>query len=357
MDNNAVKQIQDIIGKSKSVGIAVPSDPTLDEMAAGLGLYLLFKTAGKDARIASASDPIVEVSSLVGIDKVGKTLAGKALGGADAGGDLTVSFPYTEGEIDKVSYTLEDGYLNIIVKASDKGLTFDQKAVEFSRSGGGSGSGPDVVISVGVGRIDDLDPLFDTQNMDIRIINIDNKKENEQFGDINLVSEKLSTLSEGIADLALALNMHIDQDAAQNLLNGISKATNNFQDPRTSSLAFEMASLLIKKGATREFSEKARQGITREQSQVSQPRAQQVQNQQVRTSPRQVQDTKDKVRFEEHLQRRVAEEKARESQRADHRAQPPITGQIVNDNNNIPSEDDAPNDWLAPKVYKGSSEV
>jgi hypothetical protein len=358
MDNTTIKQVQDIISKSKTIGVAAPKDPTLDEMAAALGLYLILKSANKEVQIASLTDPIVEVSSLVGIDKVGKTLAGK--GGGN--GDLTVSFPYTEGEIDKVSYTLEEGYLNIIVKASEKGLSFDEKNVEFSRGGGASG-GPEVVFSIGVKRIDDLDPLFDTQNMDIRIINIDNKSDNEQYGDINLVSAKLSTLSEGVADLVLALNMHIDQDAAQNLLSGITDGTNNFQDPKTSSLAFEMASLLIKKGATREFSESARRGISvnqegRNQSQarLSQPARQDVQRNQEKSS--------DKPNFEEHLTRRVAEEKAREAQtrQAAPSSQPASATRQLSETplgkqDDLPTDDEAPNDWLAPKVYKGSSEV
>ncbi len=353
MDNNTIQQIKDIIAKSSSIGVAAPKNPTMDEMAAALSLYLLLKNANKNVSIASPSDPIVENASLVGIDKVQKSLSG---GGGS--GDLTVSFPYTEGEIEKVSYTLEEGYLNIIVKAAEQGLSFDEKDVEYTRGGGKL----DLVFSVGVANLSDLDPIFDTQNPDTRIVNIDNKESNEQYGDINLVSPRLSSISEGIADLALSLDMHIDEDSAQNLFNGIIDATENFQNPKTSSLAFEMASLLMKKGATRIVSESARRGIKMEDK----PQPQRgTRPQQANPAPRpadnaRAADKRDQSRqnFEETLQKRVAEEKAREQRQAQgagrQASQAAQQGQVVDE---PVSDDEAPNDWLAPKVYKGSSEV
>ncbi len=367
MDNNTIQQIKDTIAQAQSIGIAAPKNPSLDDMAAALSLYLLLKNNNKNVSIASPSDPLVEVSSLVGVDKVEKTL--KGTGGGT--GDLTVSFPYTEGEIEKVSYTLEEGYLNIIVKAAEQGLTFDEKDVEYTRGGGNL----DMVFAVGAPILADLDSVFDTQNLDIKLVNIDNKEANEQYGDIVLVSPKLSSVSEGVADLALALGLHIDQDSAQNMLNGIASATNNFQDSKTSSLAFEMAALLMKKGATRVASVSARQGIKQEdqgqnlRNMRPQPqgsnqqidRQRQASNAGNSSNPVNKQDKReqDRQKFEENLQKRVAEEKAREAA-GQSRSNQPVNSQQV-ENKNQPDEavdaDDAPTDWLAPKVYKGSSEV
>lgn len=355
MDNSVIQQIKDSIAASSSIGIAAPKNPTVDEMAASLGLYLLLKTANKNVSIASPSDPLVEVSSLVGIDKVQKTLSS---GGGT--GDLTVSFPYTEGEIEKVSYTLEEGYLNIIVKAAEKGLSFDEKDVEYIRGGGKL----DLVFVVGSAHLADQEKVFDIENLDTKIINLDNKPDNEQYGEILLVSEKLSSISEGVADLALSLGMHIDQDSAQNLLIGITDATKNFQDPRTSSLAFEMASLLLKKGATRESSVSARRGISVEDRPQQAHRVVQPQTQSQTSTPdlqtlqrdRRAQDDR---KVEDNLQRRIQEERTREAQAAN-QAQPTRTSQIENKNktdDEAPVDEETPTDWLAPKVYKGSSEV
>ena len=76
----------------------------------------------------STKQPLVEVSNLIGIDKVKPQVESK-------GGDLVVSFPYLENEIDKVSYTLENSYLNIIVKPKENDLSFGEKDVIFKKSG------------------------------------------------------------------------------------------------------------------------------------------------------------------------------------------------------------------------------
>ena len=87
MDKTTIQKLKDAIAKSNSIGIAVGQNPSVDEMGAALSLYLLLKGANKRVSIAAPSDPIVEISSLVGIDKVQRNFGGEA-------GDLVVSFPY-----------------------------------------------------------------------------------------------------------------------------------------------------------------------------------------------------------------------------------------------------------------------
>src|SRR5438874_459420 len=113
MDNTLTQKFKDSISKGQNIGIVVPADHSLDQMAAALSLHLLLKSVNKSTTIASPSDPLVEVSSLVGVNKVQKKLSGES-------GDLVVSFPYLEGEIEKVSYTIENDHLNIVVKASEQ---------------------------------------------------------------------------------------------------------------------------------------------------------------------------------------------------------------------------------------------
>jgi len=241
MDNTNIQKLRETLAKNNNFAVVTGENPSLDEMAATLSLYLMLKNADKKAIVACPSEPIVEISSLVGIDRVQNNLGGEA-------GDLVVSFPYVEGEIEKVSYTLENGLLNIIVKAAEHGLSFDEKDVKYVR---GSGK-VDVLFVIGTPKLSALGNLFDSEKLrDTKIINIDNKPENQGYGDIVLTSNRLSSVSEQIADLALTLGFRIDKDMAQNLLGGIAYATKNFQDPATSPLAFEMAALLLKKGALR----------------------------------------------------------------------------------------------------------
>ncbi len=330
MDNVTLQQIKDAIAKASNIGIVVGQNPTVDQMAAALALNISLNQANRKSVVASPTEPIVEISSLVGINKVQTSLGGEA-------GDLVVSFPYVEGEIEKVSYTLENDFLNIIVKAGEKGLSFDERDVKYTR---GSGA-VDLLVVVGTSRLSDLGELVSGDKIqNAKIINIDNSRENQGFGDIVIVSPEAASVSEVMGDLLLNLGFHIDRDTAQNLLNGITEATTNFQDPRSTALSFEIASLMMKSGAVRERDA----SVTSAFSPMSRTQA-----------PRQL----DRQPLEEKLPEKPqrfqnedfgAEEAVTPSQRIQ-RIQEDLQQQKDQD------KDEAPIDWLSPKVYKGSSNV
>ncbi len=310
MDNLTLRQITEAIEKNKTIGIVTAKNPSVDDMAAALSLYLSLKNAGKDVTIATPENPLVEVSSLVGIDKVQTSLN-------SAAGDLVVSFPYEEGEIDKVSYTLDNGYLNIVVKAGEKGLSFKDEEVQFTRGAKGV---PTLLFTVGVQRLSDVAKLFDVADLkDTMVINIDNEADNQGFGDIVMVYPMLSSLSEQITNLLLAVNLKIDPDTAQNLMYGISDGTNNFQNPKTSALAFEMAGILMRNGAIR-----------------------------VNTSRKE----------EKNVDPFFKPQQQRQQQQSQQQRQQELQSELKKQENRAQNKDDddsPPDDWLAPKIYKGST--
>ena len=319
MDQTILQKLKDAISKSASIGIAVGQNPSIDEMGAALSLYLLLKNAGKRVSVASPTDPIVEVSSLVGIDRVQRNFGGDA-------GDLVVAFPYKEGEIEKVSYTLENNFLNIIVKSSEQGLSFNENEIRFTR---GSGS-IDLLIVIGAATLDQIGNVVDSQKLgNVSVINIDNDPNNQNFGDIVLVSPQASSVSEHVADIVLTLGFSLDQDSAQNLFSGVMSATENFQSPRTSSLAFEVASFLMKRGAQRLNNQST------QRFQPATPNPIQVNNAPQQTPP--VAVAQQQVNNQPVNTQKV--ENFDQAEQAETRNEKP------------------PLDWLTPKVYKGSSEV
>ncbi|MEX2012872.1 MAG: hypothetical protein WD967_00540, partial [Candidatus Levyibacteriota bacterium] len=241
MNESTNSQIRDLLERSETVGVVVGKNPSLDIMGAALALYLSLQASGKIVSVASVTEPLVEHSNLVGIDKVRANFEGQ-------GGDLIVSFPYKEGEIDKVSYTLEDGALNIVVKPGELGLSFTEQDVVFRRKG----EYPGLIFTIGVPKISDLSSIFGINELkDSMIVNIDTRVDNQGFGDVVVITSGSSSISEEIAKLITSLGFEIDLDVAQNLLSGISKATDNFQSPKTTPAAFEMAGLLMQRGAVR----------------------------------------------------------------------------------------------------------
>lgn len=321
METQGYKEIFERVGP---FGILVGDSYGVDEMGAALSIYLTLKSMGKDVSIVSTKAPVVEVSNLIGIDAVKQLFESKS-------GDLIVSFPYRDDEIGKVSYTLENGFLNIIVKPKEGALSFGEKDVVFKRTG----DTPAVLFTVGVKRLSEVSRILRIEDLkDTTIVNIDKFGNNEGFGDIVLIGQNASSVSEQVANMLISQGFAIDLDSAQNLMSGIITGTGNFQSPKTSSLAFEMAGLLLRNGARREMPRVQREDFrdprsfgqarpTRPFGQRGQPSGSSmpgyvpsVQNQQKQTT---------------EINREV-----RRGQEA---------GQ------------DAPPDWLAPKIFKGSTNV
>lgn len=241
-----LEKIKNLLAQNENIGIAVGRNPGIDEMAGALSLYLALSGAGKKMTVICSTEPIVKVSSLVGINKVKRSFAG------GTSGDLTVTFPYKEGEIEKISYTLEEGKLNILVKAGENGLSFNEKDVKYKREG----TAPGLVFVVGTPRISDLGTAFDMETLkDSKVINIDYKPDNQGFGDVPLLGKNSSSVCELVASFISSLDLNMDVDIASNLMAGIIAATDNFQNPKTSSLSFETAAILMKKGAVRKIKE------------------------------------------------------------------------------------------------------
>lgn len=342
--DQSLQKIREILDRYQNFAVVTGRDAHIDEMAAALSLYLALSGRQKKVTVSSPKEPIVELSSLVGIDKV-KTAFSK-----DSGGDLVVSFPYREGEIEKVSYTLEDGYLNIVVKAQDQGLSFSEQDVRYKR--GGRSEKIDVLFVVGTSRLSDLGELFNPEALkETTVVNIDNKADNQGFGDIVYVSSKYSSVSEQVANLLSQLSLPIDVDIAQNLLSGISSSTDNFQKENTSSFAFETAALLIRKGARRERPKPLSSDFDFGAQAQPQKRVQDVQKSAF--------SKKDERFFPEDEDIRPPYPGPTAGPKpATPRSAPSYSQQKGRPQEVIEKTDKTtPSDWLAPKIYKGSTEV
>lgn len=335
MDNNLFQRLKELIESNQTIGIVVPQNPSFDGMAAGLGLYLALKQMNKNVSIVCPTSPTVEISSLVGIDKVQKSFGG-------VGGDLVVSFPYKDGEIEKVSYNVDGGKLQIVIKAGQQGLSFNQSDVAYQQGG----AAPSLLFFIGIA---DMQSLGFSKPAGVTVVNIDNSLQNTKYGDVIHVDNKFTSLSEEVADFLTLLEpqIELDVDTSQNLLSGILAATNDFQMNKGSYLAFEMAGILMKKGAVRSATGSVAHPTTPAMptnnyfppQPVQQPVVEQPQpvfqsdTMQSPTSP-----------IEQPFQQMPVAEPVMQQ----------TIAQPVQPVQNI-QNDQPPADWLSPKVYKGSS--
>jgi nanoRNase/pAp phosphatase (c-di-AMP/oligoRNAs hydrolase) len=340
-----IQRLKEIFDSKSTFAIVVGQGYGVDEMGSALSLYLALKTIGKDASVVSAKQPLVEVSNLVGIDQVRPSYE-------SSNGDLIVSFPYQQDEIGKVSYTLENGLLNIIVKPKDAPLSFGEKDVIFKRSG----DLPTVVITVGVKRISELQSFFDVQALkDTTIVNVDKAGANEGYGDVVIIGQGASSVSEQVANLILSLAYPMDPDIAQNLMGGIISATGNFQSPKTSSLAFEMAGILLRSGAKRETSRSApNAGQSRTPGQFGYPLNRPPQNMPQRQQVNQPRGQRNPGLTGQQMPQIPPMPQPQQPLPSQFAKEQKLDDAPIDSGDTSP---DAPPDWLSPKIYKGSTDV
>lgn len=241
IDPNQTSQLQSALTTAQSVFIALPGKPRLDQVAAGLGLYLSLTKARKNVEIGSPSKMTVEFSSLVGVDKIKDSFQG----GKDS---LVISFDYVEDAIEKVSYNIEGGKFNLVVKPKAGHPPLDAEKVNYTYIGGKV----DLIIVIGAKALSQLGKIYhDNQNAfkESQIVNLDIDTRNQRYGQINLVNPAAASLSEEVAGLVAQLRLPTDNDIGTNLLQGIERATNRFTSPKVGSNTFEAAAFCLKIGA------------------------------------------------------------------------------------------------------------
>lgn len=293
--NYPFSEIQGKITGAQKIIIALPQNPRYDQTAAGLALSLLLQQAGKTVSIICPSAMTVEFNNLVGVDKISSKAKGT---------DLVVSFSYSMEDVEKISYNDDGGKLNLVIQPKSGAPSINEKTVNLSYAGVGA----DLLITVGVKSVNQLDQSGLGSISPESIVNIDNWSDNTNFAAVNVIDVDASSLSEIILGLAEGLGLQLDLDAAQNLLNGLWQATSALKKPELGPDAYEAVAACLRLGAQRPSTE---------------PPAQ-----------------KQKI-------------------------WPPIVRneqKVVNVNRSQPNQPSPlpstpPADWLEPKIYKGSSNI
>ncbi|MFA6005493.1 MAG: hypothetical protein WC775_03320 [Patescibacteria group bacterium] len=229
-----------LFSQARSVLICISKNARIDGIASGLAISIAAVSQGKTVFICSEAQTS-EAKNLVGIDKVSKNLQ---LGG----NILKVSFPYQEGAIDKVTYNITDDKFNLLVEPRAGQLPLASDNVQFSYTGGAA----DVIVTVDSPNLESLGNIY-LDNPDIfvqeKIVNIDRRFDNKNYGAENLVDKQSSSTSEIVLRLIQGLRWDLNTDIATDLYAGLSAATNNFTSFSTNAQSFEAASLLLKSGA------------------------------------------------------------------------------------------------------------
>jgi len=235
---NTLNRISEILNKSKSGVIIVPPNPTIDTLAASTSLYLALIKIGKNVSLTSSTKPQTDL-----------TAGDKFKNNISAGGDsLMISFPYSDGAIDKVDYNIQGNSFNLIITPRQGYQKLNPNQVNYSYTGGAI----DFIVIIDSPTLNNLGTIYtDNQNQFTGhdIINIDRHLTNAYFGTVNFVDKTISSVSELILKILQTIKLEIDRDIATNLYAGIAASTNNFTSYSTNANTFENIATLLRMGA------------------------------------------------------------------------------------------------------------
>lgn len=297
-------EIQEKLANSQKVIIALGQNPRYDQIASALALSLSFEQVGKSVSVVCPSPMTVEFNNLVGVDRISSKIKGT---------DLVVTFNYSMEDVEKISYNDDNGKLNLVLQPKTGAPSINEKAVNFSYAG----IGADLIFTVGLKNIGQLDSLGLGSISPETVVNIDNRSDNTNFAQINIIDADSSSLSEMVLGLIEGLRLPVDADTAQNLLNGIWRETNGLKKSEIGADTYEAVASCLRLGAQKPIDQPSRpQESFRPKPSQAWPR-----------------------------QRNIPQPMAR------------VEKKVVDMGEEQPQIKNPPSDWFEPKIYKGSSNV
>jgi nanoRNase/pAp phosphatase (c-di-AMP/oligoRNAs hydrolase) len=225
------------INKASHPLIVICEHSSSEIICAGLALYNHFLAKKKKISIIYAKNPdqrLAFLDSFLALQKKIKKV-----------NDLIISLNTFKNKIKNISYQEEANKFKIFItpKKKIKKTDFDFQFENINY---------DLIIVLGSPDLQTIGGTFEENTelfFNTPILNIDNKINNEQYGEINLIEVKVAGISELVAKILLEDKDSIDQATANCLYTGIIEATESFQSPRTSPYTLKTASQLIKTGA------------------------------------------------------------------------------------------------------------
>ncbi|RLC37650.1 hypothetical protein DRH29_00960 [candidate division Kazan bacterium] len=239
MEQTPKQQIVELIKKAQNILIA-PSQPDGDSLGSSLALLLVLKKMGKKVSLRIDGSVKPSYQFLPGV---------KNINSEDASGarDFIITLSSSTAEAEKLSYTMEDGKLNIIITPKKgsyrpEDASFKQGQPKY-----------DIIIVLDAAVLTQLGETYSQSPAlfkEVPVINIDHHASNSFFGTVNLVDMTSSSTAEILIGLIEALGSDlINEDVATCLLTGIIADTGSFQNANTSPKSLTVAAQMVGFGA------------------------------------------------------------------------------------------------------------
>lgn len=240
-DGKAKQQIVDRIKDVSNILITVSQDPSVDELAAALGLTLMLNKMDKygTAVFSGTIPPAIDFL------KPDKTFRNNV----DNLRDFIVALD--KEKADRLRYKVEDDLVRIFITPYKEPISEDD--LEYSYGD----FNVELVIALGVEKREDLDKAITAHGRilhDATVVTVNTKGSKSSLGSIDWQDEEASSYCEMLMSLSEALkNNLLDEQIANALLTGIVSATDRFSNTHTSPRVMTMAAQLMAAGANQQL--------------------------------------------------------------------------------------------------------
>ena len=240
-ERNVVDDIIDKIYDAKNILIALSSDPSVDDLAAAIGMSIFFDKMGKRATaIYSGATP-----NALEFLKPEENLVSST----DTLQDFVVAI--NKDKADHLRYKVDGNYVKVYI--TPYGTKIGEDDLEFSYGD----YNVDLVIALDVANGIDLDDALREHGRimhDATIVNISTNQPGK-FGEIEWSEPSFSSISEMAAELSYAFggDFPVEQDEATAYLTGIVAATDRFSNAQTTPSTMLVASKLMRSGADQQL--------------------------------------------------------------------------------------------------------
>ena len=240
--NDFIRKIIDKIKSSENILVALSRDPSVDEMAAAIGLTMFLDGLQKHTTaIYSGQTP----STLQFLQPEGTFESN-----TDSLQDFIIAL--SKDKADHLRYKLDGDFVKVYITPYK--TVISENDLEFSHGD----FNVDLVLALGVPTADDLDEalsehgriMHDATTVDITC------DAPGRFGEIEWSDPGASSVSEMVTKLIFAMegpDGTVDKEIATALLTGIVAATGRFSNNRTNSETMQLASKLMSMGADQQL--------------------------------------------------------------------------------------------------------
>ncbi len=226
-----------LVNSAASILIILPEKPNFDTAASGLALYLSIREA-KEALIYCPSPMTVGLNRLIGVNKIVSEIGNK---------NLTIKFAgYEANNIEKVSYDIENGEFKLTVtpKAGFTAPGKDQLDLSFS------GVSADLIILIG-GADENSFPILSRDELaGVKVAHIGVRTLTSARAVMSFASPGAS-ISEVAARIIKENSLSLDVDIATDLVMGIEEGSGNFTSSEVTPDTFEIFAFLLRNGGQR----------------------------------------------------------------------------------------------------------